>query len=405
MAYSCTKEYLDLVDQGVLLVIDEIQNVKNMSNQLDACRELIRPIVEQFNRNPKTAKSRVILLSGSPLDKTTQVVHLFRLLNIMMDERLAVYNPQTYQTMWRGMQEIEDYCRAHFNPEEVNLARVHYETTGRRSSYPRYSSLNDYCYQLFQAIIKKYCSSAMDPIQIAAHIIKRNTYYSMTDQDSLALLDKGIKLLATATRFNPHNGTIDFGHDGAATLQGITRALIMIETAKINLFARVARELLLSDPNQKVVICVNYTETINDLIGLLAEFTPLRLDGSMSHQKRGLVLDQFQAPDHSHRLLIGNLSVCSTGIDLDDKDGRFPRTCLVSPNYSTITLYQLSHRFHRISTKSDSRINFVLCLDHAEINILNALAKKSNVMKEVTTNQVEGGIIFPGDYPTWEEHT
>jgi len=376
VAYTCTKEYLDMVENGILLVIDEIQNIKNMSNQLDACRELIRPIMEQFQHSPNTAKSRVILLSGSPIDKTTQIVHIFQLLNIMKNERLAVFNPQTYETTWRGMQEIEDYCSYNFNIDEVLEARQYFDNTTRYSKNSRFSSLNDYCYQLFQKIIKKYCSSAMDPIQVPFKIIKRNAYYHLGDHVSIELLNKGIDLLSSSSGFNVVNNTVNFGHDGANSLRGITRALMMIETAKIPLFRRISDELLHANTNTKIVICVNYTETINDLINLLAQFNPLRLDGHMNHVKRGEVLRKFQENNTQYRLLIGNLGVCSTGIDLDDKDGQFPRICLVSPNYSTITLYQLSHRFHRISTKSDSKIHFVLCKEQTEIRILNALAKK-----------------------------
>jgi hypothetical protein len=38
-----------------------------------------------------------------------------------------------------------------------------------------------------------------------------------------------------------------------------------------------------------------------------------------------------------------------------------------------------------------------------ELPILNALAKKSNIMKEVTEKQVQYGIVFPGDYEAWYE--
>jgi SNF2 family DNA or RNA helicase len=373
-----------------------------MTNQLDACKELIRPIVEDFEKSHGLSKSRVILLSGSPIDKKTQIPHFFRLLSIMTSDRLAVNNPQTFTLIWRGIQEIEDYCATHFSRSDVMMARQLY-TSAPHYGRNRDTGLNDYCYLLFQQFVKKYCSNSMDPISVKTQIIKQNAFYQLGNPTDVNLLDKGIAMLSRATHFNPQEQTVDFGHDGIASLRAITRALIMIETAKINLFARVARATLTNDPQRKVVICVNYKETIDDLINLLADFHPLRLDGGVSQNNREEILRKFQKPDTEYRLLIGNLIVCSTGIDLDDKAGQFPRTCLVNPNYSTITLYQLSHRFYRINTKSDAMIHFVLCKENTELAMLNALAIKSSIMKEITTTQSEHGIIFPGDYQRWDE--
>jgi hypothetical protein len=243
----------------------------------------------------------------------------------------------------------------------------------------------------------------MDPIENAVGMVKQNAHYHMQSETDVNLLTQGVEMLASMSRYNAGNGTVDFGNNGIDALRGITRALIIIETAKIHLFARVAKEALLRNANQKVVICVNYTETINDLIGLLSDFNPLRLDGGMSINKRMEALECFQAGNTDCRLLIGNLSVCSTGIDLDDQYGQFPRLCLVSPNYSTISLYQLSHRFNRLCTKSVAVIHFVVGAECPEIKILNAIARKSAVMKEVVVNQAEHGVIFPGDYEMWEE--
>ena len=399
--FTYTQKYLDMIKEGTLLVIDEIQNVKNMNNQLDACKELIRPIIEAYNCD-KNSPSRVVLLSGSPVDKKVQIVHFYRLLNIMVNDRLSVYNPQTREIMWRGMKEIEEYCVKNFSKVRTDEIK---QSIGMDPRYPSYYGwmLESYCYSLFKKLIIPKFSNAMEPVKIPVVITKRNAYYAMGDKTNTELLKKGVGLLKQATRFNHENQTVDMGHNGAESLRGITRALILIETSKIKLFARIAQKALDTNPKQKVVICVNYTETINDLLALLSKYNPLRLDGSMSHIRRGEVLKNFQSGNTTNRLLVGNITVCSSGIDLDDQHGTYPRLCLVSPNYSTILLYQLSHRFHRINTKSNSLIHFVLCKEATELPILNALARKSNVMKEITDSQVKNGVIFPGDYQSWYE--
>lgn len=49
--FSPTRSYLDLVDQGIMVVCDEIQNIKNNSAQYKACNALIRPIIEGGGRS------------------------------------------------------------------------------------------------------------------------------------------------------------------------------------------------------------------------------------------------------------------------------------------------------------------------------------------------------------------
>jgi hypothetical protein len=114
-------------------------------------------------------------------------------------------------------------------------------------------------------------------------------------------------------------------------------------------------------------------------------------------------------------LLLCNQGVASTGIDLDDKHGAFPRLCLVSPNYSTITSYQLGHRFQRADTKSDADVHFVFAKrrdktkeeskDIIELKVLDALSRKSQVMKETTAEQASNGVVFPGDHEEWDQDT
>ena len=79
----------------------------------------------------------------------------------------------------------------------------------------------------------------------------------------------------------------------------------------------------------KVVVAVNFVDTIADLKNLLLKegFSVNLLTGSMSEPQRTRSIEEFQRPSTECRILLANQSVCSTGIDLDDKDGNYPRVC------------------------------------------------------------------------------
>jgi hypothetical protein len=452
--FTVTQAFKNLVEEGILLVIDEIQAVKNSSaNQTDACRTLIKYIKEKY----KTTSSRVLLLSGSPIDEEEHTITLFKTLNIFVADYLSVYNPQTYRMMWRGMREIEDYCLNEFcagNNDIIQSVKIQtlvetmrrgYQTRSRfrrdqrrhpnqnynqnedeaargydvRASYDEYNRgrlqrrtkdelerqlerhLPHYVYRLFMDIFKTHRVSQMVGRKNPFPIYKHNAFYKEENAEMIELLKKGIANLKRSTRYA--NGQVNFRGGGTEALAAIVHALQFIETAKIQLFIRIINEALDLLPTQKVVLCVNYTETVNDVLTALKHHNPLRLDGSLTTEKKFEVINKFQQPNSTYRLIVGNVRVLSSGIDLDDKDGGFPRLCLVSPNYSANTLYQLAHRFQRGDTKSDSFIHMVYVENYNELPILDALARKGAVMKECTEKQVEAGVVFPGEYSEWYE--
>lgn len=393
--FTVSDKFKKMVEEGVLIVIDEIQNVKNVNSQFHACQALIKHIVSHFTPE---SKSRVILLSGSPIDKTEQAIHMFRSLHIMKHERLSHYDFREHAVVWDGMQDIVDYANS---VNSMAMQKLIEEWGGlRRLMRIRDTYMTRFCYNIFQDVIKPVISSAMLPPEHTFTINKCNGFYHIVDDTEAQLLIDAVYNLGKATRFenNRINGTL-----GLQSLRSISAAMLQIETAKIGTFVRITCDALLNNPNQKVALCVNYTSTIQDLVKYLDMFDPLVLDGTVSVQKRAHVLRLFQASNTNHRLIIGNIHVMSTGIDLDDKNGRFPRVAFVSPNYNTINLYQLGFRFLRADTKSASTIHYIYGAHAREHKILSVLASKSRVMKETTPEQAAHGVVFPNDHESFHE--
>lgn len=405
--FACTALFRRYVLEGVLLVVDEIQSIKNVSTQFLACKTMIRAIVEAHAEGGVDVGdrplSRVLLLSGSPIDRQEQVLALFRTMHVMKCDELAAYNIGRRVLEWRGLADIEAHCRT-LDSDMVDLLRLKhsYKRGAGRLVEVRADALEVYCYDLFQRVFKPARASVMPVPEFSTRVHKMNAFFEVVDPQERAVLKLGVEALSRACSFNTATGEVAHqsggGNTALASLQRITRALLQIETGKIGTFVQVAKSILDRYPHAKVVICVNYIATLRDLSVALSGYSPLMLDGSTSVLKRAAILRQFQTPTIAHRLLLGNVSVMSTGIDLDDKDGRFPRTALVNPSYNTIALYQLGHRFLRADTKSDAGVLFVFGKHATEMRVLQALARKANIMKETTQEQSSAGVVFPGDH-------
>lgn len=487
--FHATDLWKKYVSEGILLVVDEIQNVKNISSQYFSVKELIREILGS------SSVSKVLLLSGTPIDKTEQVKNLFRAIGLIT-KNLCQYDPGLGRTIARGLDEIIQHHEFYVSRNDplirdtlrrirehriYNMEMMRYQS--RMTRYQRairnssmYTTLpelpiepiapealtyvdqqmynnhvhesihnahhivdrvertnhgshslikhvNECMYRLFCDIFCKKMASAMQRPDIPCRVHKRNAYYYVP-HECRELLQKGVVALRSATSFNEATGEVHFENENRINaFHGITRALQMIETAKISIFVREAKELLEMNPNYKVVICLNYVDTIKDVQRDLSEYDPLVLYGATNETQRGRVISQFQQENTRYRVLIGNIECLSTGIDLDDKNGAYPRFALVSPNYRIITLEQLTYRFLRMDTKSDTDLHFVFgrvllrngdtARDYEELPIINALAKKSNVMRDVTNATNATNVSneelptteykYPGSYETWTD--
>ena len=241
--FKPTPKLLEMIDEGLLLVIDEIQNIKNLNASFGACKTIIEHIIgdSEYSNTiiPKT-KSRTMLLSGSPIDKPEQVIHLFRLTNIMKSDDLSVYNPAYMVNEWRGFFDIVQFAGTiGFNQREIQIPAV---DTGNVKVF------KPIAYTLFQKVIKPEISSAMNPKvkneEKHIEIIKFNALYNIENDDDFDLLTQGVEKLAKVSRFNHATETVEFGGDGLGTFHQIIRALVAIETAKISTMIRIGRQWL-----------------------------------------------------------------------------------------------------------------------------------------------------------------
>jgi hypothetical protein len=347
-----SKEYTTMLNNpsGVLLIFDEIQNIRiESSNRTRACRELMSGVLNTFEKGNK-----IIMISGTPFDKGEQYLTFFRNINVL-NSNIFQYNPHTNRNDPRGYCEIQRYCRCLDEERKyTQILRDCIVATKRESAIV-------FIERLFLNIIMKYCSSQMPITDVdKCTVLNINSFCDLGDDNALSeqIITKLMKV------FHNHDNLI---------IQDVRmkmfESLMLLESVKINTIVKYARQVLESHPNNKVVVSVNYTDSIERLMTDLSQYSPLLLSGKLSPKCRSVNIDNFQLPTNDHRLIIGNLRVMSCGIDLDDKDGNYPRHVFVSPSFSAIDLHQFSFRFVRSTdTKSNTIIRHIFTKNGIDID-------------------------------------
>jgi hypothetical protein len=383
VSFVPTNEYAQLADQGIMVIFDEIHNIKNNSDQYKACNALIQPIVTGGGR------SRFALLSGTPFDKEEHAVNLLKLIGYIRSSRLYHINLETRELVLDGMQELIDACNfIDSNATERVLADIPMVK----------SKMKHLCYVLYTDVIKASISGAMpSPTDITGTYDVKNGFYAIS-ANKVGDLNAAITDLAAAVNYNERNGTAEIKADN---IGDVTKALVRIENAKVFDFARVATSELSNNPKSKVVICFNYTSSITEIIPFLIMYNPLILNGSIPAKKRTPIINAF-VNDPARRVLIMNTAVGGVGISLYSTKPESPVTMLMSPSYKMLEITQAAARIYGpgMASAATVRMFYGRGAGNSETGILSAMARKSQVLKGTLDETVAGDLVLPGDYET-----
>ena len=211
--------------------------------------------------------------------------------------------------------------------------------------------------------------------------------------------------------------------------------LHQLEYVKVPYIILLSMYYLQHSPHCKLVIGLNYNDCIQEVVDFLRDFiekdlqqtnpiepsmsasattttrrrrgrppknlckydhgSVVELRGNMLDHQRDRSISSFSEPTTACRVMVGNLRVLSCGIDLDDCDGRFPRICLISPNYNALDLIQFMYRARRANSRSKPTIHLLyLAGCFFDQHLRNNLIDKSEVMSDVNPERV-----YPEDYP------
>lgn len=374
-----TEKYLDLLLQkNVLIVLDEVQSVKNDNAQNKSCRTLIGSMYDL------PTQSRFALLSGTPFDKPIHAENLFRVMGFLRGRTLKSGKDLS------GINEVIEKCSA---IDPVTTAQV---LMGKLSIKTRIDTARNLLYELWLEVIKPAMSGAMPtPTNISAEFEPRNTFYKL-HLDRLLEMSEAIEKLKNIVQYDAENDTIALTGDFGGYIFSV---LVSVENAKIEIFIHQALRYLQENNNNKVIVALNYYSTIEPVAEALAYYDPLILTGSVPPRDRKDVIQAFNE-NPSYRLLIMNTLVGGMGISLHDTSGDYPRVMLISPSFRLIEMAQAAGRIYRDNTRSIAKVRVVYVKEFPEeFLIYKKLSEKSGVVHSLLEDDLSQDVIFPGEYP------
>jgi hypothetical protein len=130
------------------------------------------------------------------------------------------------------------------------------------------------CYTPFQEGLKPNLLSTMPPPALAGTLHKLNAFYRIDNEEDRKTLSAGVQTLEYAVHYDRWTGEVSMA-EGVDSLRALCAALVKIESSKVRTFARVALKALRLDSQQKVVICVNYIDSLQRLQDLSSAYLPL----------------------------------------------------------------------------------------------------------------------------------
>jgi len=377
-SFGVTDELAEVTkSRNVLFVFDEVQKTKNKSTQAKACISLV-------SHACRSKKSRVILLSGTPIDKEEQSINILRMMGLITSSMLVRRDPETNIVKWIGFDKLYRTC---IKMDEDSTLRTKDDFNMQKTrDYPKFA------YQLFIKVILHKLSSKMPDDLKTKTLNIRNRYFRCTDSEK-AVLNQYIGRMKFFTEELLNGG----GDKKINIISNIQKCLVEIEKAKISMIVRNAEPIV--EQGKKVCIMVNFKNTIETLKERFAYYSPIVIDGRTPKHKRQSMLESFQEDSDKSNIVIANMDVLSTGVDMDDKFGNRERYVFASPNYKTMVIQQMTYRFLRSDTKSDTTIDFVYgdC-GKEESSILGCLAKKSCVMRDACKDNGNNSVKYPDEY-------
>lgn len=160
------------------------------------------------------------------------------------------------------------------------------------------------------------------------------------------------------------------------------------ESGKYEKLVQLADELL-KEPGKKIVVWSSFTESTNHIMSLLSDYSPVRVDGTISSQEeRQDAIRRFQE-DPAVRVFVGNPAAAGAGITLTSASD----SIYVSFPSQAAYYMQSLDRTHRIGQLASTvTYHFLIGKETLEKRELERLASKQATQGDLFKDKTEPGV-------------
>jgi hypothetical protein len=386
-----------------LVILDEAHTLKNRHSwHHTSCRALLNPIM-------RSERSKVLLLSATICDKPKHAITFMDTLDIFSSRpgpgQAYDDTPLATSTLDLGIDDKRIATRNMLDWASAN-GGGHYDRAAISDRFVE--NCND-------AAAKKKRPTCMDVVWCDIILRRFSAWMRQPEYENKQLRITGYFAMETSEQRDTLKLHSDRMHsmlrsarrnakfDDIANGVEFAKIWSAYEKAKIPLFVRLAKTLLMSDEKAQVIISITRKESLAEILSV-PELKDLAvgLDGGTKPDERHDRIKAFNADTSDVRLLVGTSYVISQGISLDDTRGDRPRTILTMPTFEAIELTQLMGRTLRMNTKSDS--SFVVLFEESverQSSLITNMDRKAQVLKDPVKEDL--ARPFLADLRRWTE--
>lgn len=371
-----SRKWKQLVNNNkVVLIFDEYHKLQKQSQRSYACSCISRYILGHMN------DSRVLCLSYTPNDNPNDIPMNMYLFNLIRTNKLIKYDRKEKLYDVTELKSILNICEMFYKHgtwtlEEKRAITISYPMMINglvqyrdKSKSKAIVSANKIASELYLVYIKKYIvvTCVADWMLDSKLIPNYNNVFCRVTPNTFNEISQLIGGGSSEKKISKFKHIKDDRDN--ILMAKLNDMQHKMEKIKTKIYISIAKEILESDNNRKVVIIVLFLDVLDEIATALRDYEPLIMNGKIKQEDRLRRMELFNRHDNRFRLFIATQETGGESIDLHDtsKGGKFPRSFLIPPNFKTKSVVQTAGRGFRqgVTSKCDIMIVYTL---HSSFN-------------------------------------